>query len=130
MSILPGIHAPKECLKVKTMKEHKKSLGKYSRCLKCLGKGHRANTCTINVHCKRCGGSHNPVLCDGGMGSVGWLVPWLAPCMLGSLGIVWRCSLHRLLFEKRVNVGFVCYLILEVANPLLPPVSRSALTLR
>ena len=69
-----GKHAAKDCEKVKTTKERKNSLRKYSRCFKCLGKGHRADTCPINISCEKCDKSHNPALCEGGMGSGGMLV--------------------------------------------------------
>ena len=69
---------------MKTIK--KNSLRKYSRCFKCLGKGIRANTCPINVSCEKCSGSHNPALCEGGMGSGGNVVSVASPMHVGESG--------------------------------------------
>ena len=71
---------------MKTIKERKNSLRKYSRCFKCLGKGHRVNTCSINVSCEKCGGSHNPALCEGGKGSGGNVGSVASPMHVGESG--------------------------------------------
>ena len=63
-----GKHEAKDCMKVRTAKERKNSLRKYSRCFNCLKKNHRFRSCKVNVTCSLCGGSHNAALCEGGAG--------------------------------------------------------------
>lgn len=70
-----GSHRAEDCEKVKAVEERKKLIRKYSRCFKCLKKGHLARNCNTRVNCSACKKDHHTALCDSGnfhepMGSV------------------------------------------------------------
>ena len=61
-----GSHAAKDCKKVKAVKDRKNKLKRYSRCFKCLKKGHRFSDCYASIKCESCNSeNHHSALCEG-----------------------------------------------------------------
>ncbi|XP_028404089.1 uncharacterized protein LOC114526762 [Dendronephthya gigantea] len=59
-----GQQRHEDCKKVKTLENRKQIIRKYSRCFKCLNKGHIARNCSIRVKCSACKKEHHTALCD------------------------------------------------------------------
>ena len=88
----------------------KKILQKFYRCFKCLKKGHKSNYCRANITCKKCSGSHNLALCDGGKaaGKIGGSAA--SPMHVGNAGELVAMQTAQALVrgesESRVRVLF------------------------
>lgn len=61
-----GQHRHEDCRTVKTLENRKQIIRKYSRCYKCLSKGHIARNCSVTVKCNVCKKEHHTALCDAG----------------------------------------------------------------
>ena len=59
-----GSHRHEDCSRVDNKEKRKELLRKYSRCFKCLRKGHLARNCNVKVTCSVCKGEHHASLCD------------------------------------------------------------------
>ncbi|XP_028394457.1 uncharacterized protein LOC114518650 [Dendronephthya gigantea] len=59
-----GQHHHEDCKKVKTLENRMQIIIKYSRCFKCLNKGHIGRNCSIRVKCSACKKEHHTALCD------------------------------------------------------------------
>lgn len=59
-----GSHPHVKCTRVTDFKERKNIARKFSRCFKCLRKGHRIVECKTNITCSKCKGDHHEALCS------------------------------------------------------------------
>ena len=60
-----GNHAHEDCRRITDLKERKNLVRRYSRCFRCLRKGHRATDCRDYTKCKRCSSlEHHTAMCD------------------------------------------------------------------
>ena len=59
-----GRYAPANCKKVNDVNAPKNILIKYSRCFKCLQRGHRAQDYKLIELCNKCGKSHHISICE------------------------------------------------------------------
>ena len=59
-----GNHNHEDCRKVTNKKERLTLLRKYSRCFKCIRKGHLVRDCKLQIKCSACGGAHHLSICE------------------------------------------------------------------